>query len=51
MPYRGSQVLLAYNSDKVAEADVPKTFPGPRGVDQEEPRPVRLLQARQGRLG
>jgi putative spermidine/putrescine transport system substrate-binding protein len=26
IPYRGSQVLLAYNSDKVAAADVPKTF-------------------------
>lgn len=24
--YRGSQVLIAYNSDKVKEADVPKTF-------------------------
>lgn len=26
VPYRGSQVLLAYNSDKIADADVPKTF-------------------------
>lgn len=26
MPYRGSQVLLAYDSSKLAEADVPKTF-------------------------
>ena len=26
VPYRASQVLLAYNSDKVAAADVPKTF-------------------------
>lgn len=27
IPYRASQVLLAYNSEKVAEADVPKTWP------------------------
>ena len=26
MPYRGSQVLLAYDSDKVKENEVPKTF-------------------------
>ena len=26
VPYRASQVLLAYNSDKVAAADVPKTW-------------------------
>lgn len=26
MPYRGSQVLLAYDSARLAEADVPKTF-------------------------
>jgi putative spermidine/putrescine transport system substrate-binding protein len=26
MPYRFSQVLLAYNSDKVKESEVPKTF-------------------------
>lgn len=26
-PYRGSQVLLAYDSKKVKEADVPRTFP------------------------
>jgi putative spermidine/putrescine transport system substrate-binding protein len=26
VPYRGSQVLLAYDSSKLAEADVPKTF-------------------------
>jgi putative spermidine/putrescine transport system substrate-binding protein len=26
VPYRGSQVLLAYNSDKIADADVPKTW-------------------------
>ena len=26
LPYRGSQVLLAYDSAKVADADVPKTF-------------------------
>jgi putative spermidine/putrescine transport system substrate-binding protein len=26
IPYRGSQVLIAYDSAKVAEADVPKTF-------------------------
>lgn len=26
VPYRASQVLLAYNSEKVAEADVPKTW-------------------------
>ncbi len=26
LPYRGSQVLLAYDSKKVAEADVPHTF-------------------------
>ena len=27
MPYRGSQVLLAYDSTKVKDTDVPKTFP------------------------
>jgi len=26
MPYRGSQVLLAYNSKKIADKDVPRTF-------------------------
>jgi len=26
IPYRGSQVLLAYDSAKIADADVPKTF-------------------------
>ncbi len=26
LPYRGSQVLIGYNSEFVAEADVPKTF-------------------------
>ena len=26
MPYRGSQVLLAYDSDKIKESDVPHTF-------------------------
>ncbi len=26
-PYRGSQVLLAYDSAKIKEADVPRTFP------------------------
>lgn len=26
-PYRGSQVLIAYNSDVIAEEDVPTTFP------------------------
>ncbi|MBI1779424.1 MAG: extracellular solute-binding protein [Proteobacteria bacterium] len=28
IPYRGSQVLFAYNSDKVKESEVPKTWPG-----------------------
>lgn len=28
MPYRGSQVLLAYNSDNVAAEDVPTTYAG-----------------------
>jgi len=27
LPYRGSQVLIAYDSTKVAENEVPKTFP------------------------
>ena len=27
LPYRGSQVLIAYESTKVPEAEVPKTFP------------------------
>src|SRR6185369_5370072 len=27
LPYRGSQVLIAYDSTKVPEAEVPKTFP------------------------
>lgn len=27
MPYRGSQVLLAYDSAKIKDADVPRTFP------------------------
>jgi len=27
MPYRGSQVVLAYNSDNVPENEVPKTYP------------------------
>lgn len=26
LPYRGSQVLLAYNSDKVKDSEVPRTF-------------------------
>ena len=28
LPYRGSQVVLAYDSEKVAEADLPKDWPG-----------------------
>ena len=39
MPYRGSQVLLAYDTTKLAPADAPKTGP------------VHLQPSQQGRLG
>jgi putative spermidine/putrescine transport system substrate-binding protein len=45
LPYRGSQVLLAYDSTKLSAADAPKTW------DQGKSGPVRLQSSRQGRLG
>ena len=51
MPYRGSQVLLAYDTAKLKPEDAPKTFADAHRLDQGQPRPVHLQPARQGRIG
>ena len=51
LPYRGSQVLLAYDSTKAAEGQGAEDLRGPRRLDQGQPRSVHLQSSRQGRFG
>ena len=51
LPYRGSQVLLAYDTTKLSKDKAPQDLRGPRRLDQGQPRPVHLQPPRQGRFG
>ena len=51
VPYRGSQVLLAYDTTKLDPADAPKTFEDLVAWIKANPGAVHLQPPRQGRLG
>ena len=51
MPYRGSQVLLAYDTTKLKPERRAQDLRDADRLDQGQPRPVHLQPPRQGRLG